>query len=174
MLGPLSHDGAAAFGRRDRAVLTALAMCVGRAVSADRLADAVWGDDPPASSHKALQGCVVRLRKALGADAIETSAQGYRLACPPTRSTPSASSGWWRAAVSCWRWVSPSAPPTCSAQALELWRGRAFEDVESWDPAVIEAGRLDELRLEAEELRVDASPAHGTAPGRCSPRRRAW
>ena len=43
------------------------------------------------------------------------------------------------------------------AQALGLWRGRAFEDVESWDLAAIEAGRLDELRLEAEELRVDAS-----------------
>jgi len=76
VLGPLSHDGAATFGRRDRAVLTALAMCAGRAVSADQLADAVWGDDPPPSSHKALQGCVVRLRKALGAHAIETSAQG--------------------------------------------------------------------------------------------------
>ena len=33
----------------------------------------------PLPSHKALQGCVVRLRKALGAEAIETSAQGYRL-----------------------------------------------------------------------------------------------
>ena len=42
-------------------------------------------------------------------------------------------------------------------EALELWRGRAFEDVEDWELALIEAGRLDELRLEAEELRVDAS-----------------
>ena len=42
------------------------------------------------------------------------------------------------------------------AQSLSLWRGRAFEDVEGWDRAIIEAGRLDELRLEAEELRVDA------------------
>ena len=41
-------------------------------------------------------------------------------------------------------------------QALSLWRGRAFEDVEAWDRAIIEAGRLEELRLEAEELRVDA------------------
>ena len=69
---------------------------------------------------------------------------------------PSTSSGPWRGAGSCWRWASRSGPPTCSTQALSLWRGRAFEDVEGWDRAIIEAGRLDELRLEAEELRVDA------------------
>src|SRR5215510_13125268 len=57
VLGPLRFDGDGTFGRRDRAVLTALAMCVGRSVTADQLADAVWGEKPPATAHKALQGC---------------------------------------------------------------------------------------------------------------------
>ncbi len=156
VLGPLQCDTAGSFGRRDRAVLTALAMCVGRAVSADQLADAVWGEAPPASSHKALQGCVVRLRKALGADVIETSAQGYRLVVPPDdvdfrrfermvgRSRELLELG------------EPERASYVVMQALDLWRGRAFEDVESWSLAVIEGGRLEELRLEAEELHVDA------------------
>ena len=41
-------------------------------------------------------------------------------------------------------------------QALDLWRGTAYEDVQTWDPAVIESARLSELRLVAEELRVHA------------------
>ncbi len=157
MLGPLSHDGAASFGRRDRAVLTALAMYVGRAVSADGLADAVWGNDPPPSSHKALQGCVVRLRKALGADAIETSAQGYRLRVPADEVD---SQRFERMVARSRELLALGEPERASyllAQALGLWRGRAFEDVESWDLAAIEAARLEELRMEAEELRVDAS-----------------
>ena len=51
----------------------------GRPVSSDQLADAVWGDRPPASAAKNIQGCIVRLRKLLGQDAIVTSSHGYRL-----------------------------------------------------------------------------------------------
>ena len=42
-------------------------------------------------------------------------------------------------------------------EALELWRGTPFQDLELSDLAVIEAERLEELRREAEELRVEAS-----------------
>ena len=156
MLGPLECDSGGSFGRRDRAVLTVLAMYVGRSISADQLADALWGDNPPATSHKALQGCVVRLRKALGANAIETSAQGYRL----TITADDIDSQRFERMVGRSRELlalgEPERAAYLLAQALGLWRGRAFEDVQSWEQANIEAGRLDELRLEAEELRVDA------------------
>ena len=82
VLGPLTVDGSGRLGPRDRVVLQALAVGQGRSVTADELADALWGDSPPASAHKNLQSCIVRLRKALGADAIETTADGYRLAAP--------------------------------------------------------------------------------------------
>jgi len=49
-------------------------------LSADQLAAAVWGDQPPGSWPKQVQICVMHLRKALGPDAIETTAGGYRLA----------------------------------------------------------------------------------------------
>lgn len=157
VLGPLSCDRGTGFGRRDRAVLTALALCVGRAVTADQLADAVWGDTPPATAHKSLQGCIVRLRKALGQETIDTSPQGYRLEVPADdvdfrRFERMVGRGRELLALG-----EPERAAYVLAEALDLWRGRAFQDVETWDLAVVEAGRLDELRLEAEELRVDAA-----------------
>ena len=83
MLGPLSVDGdASALGPRDRVVLEVLALRPGDVVSAERLADAMWGDVAAATWNKVVQGCVVRLRKVLGAAAIETSPAGYRLTMP--------------------------------------------------------------------------------------------
>ena len=83
VLGPLEIDERTArLGSRDRVVLSALAMSPRRLFSPEELADAVWRDDLPASWSKNLQGCISRLRKHLGADAIETSPQGYTLRLP--------------------------------------------------------------------------------------------
>ena len=81
VLGPVTVDGDdAGLAPRERVVLGVLTVRRGEVVSADVLADALWGGQlPPASWTKVVQGCVVRLRKVLGADAIETSGQGYRL-----------------------------------------------------------------------------------------------
>jgi len=83
VLGPLTVDGSGHVSPRDRVVLAALAVRPGQPVTTDQLADALWNDAPPASAAKILQGCVVRLRKVLGNDAIETLAHGYLLALPP-------------------------------------------------------------------------------------------
>ena len=53
--------------------------------------------------------------------------------------------------------ASRSGPATCSAGPSELWRGRAFVDLEHWEPGRAAAVRLDRTRREAEELRVDAA-----------------
>ena len=80
VLGPLEVDGSTStLGLRDRVVLQALAVRPGFVVGRDSLAEALWGENPPASWAKIIQGCVVRLRKALGGDAIETTPHGYRL-----------------------------------------------------------------------------------------------
>ena len=77
VLGPLTVDGSGRLGPHDRVVLQALATRLGRPASADELIDAVWGERPPASAAKNLQSCIVKLRKALGAEAIETSFPGF-------------------------------------------------------------------------------------------------
>jgi DNA-binding SARP family transcriptional activator len=50
-----------------------------RVVSAAALIDELWGDDPPETATKALQGYISQLRKALGADRVVTKPPGYSL-----------------------------------------------------------------------------------------------
>ena len=62
-----------------RVLFAALALSAGEAVPVDRLVDLVWPEDPPRTAAKIVQGYVARLRKGLGADAIERVGQAYRL-----------------------------------------------------------------------------------------------
>jgi predicted ATPase/DNA-binding SARP family transcriptional activator len=66
-----------------RAVLAALALSVGETVPVSRLINVVWGEDPPRTAEKTLQGYVARLRKRLGPDAIVRAGTAYRLQLDP-------------------------------------------------------------------------------------------
>ncbi|WP_205745848.1 BTAD domain-containing putative transcriptional regulator [Egibacter rhizosphaerae] len=66
-----------------QAVLATLALSVGDAVPVPRLIDVVWGQDPPRTADKTLQGYAARLRKALGTDAIVRTGAAYRLDLDP-------------------------------------------------------------------------------------------
>ena len=159
VLGPLSIDGVASvLGRRDRAVLSALAVRPGEVLSADQLAEVLWQDEPPASWAKVVQGCVVRLRKVLGPGSIETLPSGYRLTLAHDQID---AQRFERATERARALLNGSDDADRAAfvlgEALSLWRGQALGDVEDWGPGRIEAGRLDELHREAEELYVEAS-----------------
>ncbi|MBD3925070.1 winged helix-turn-helix domain-containing protein [Nocardioides cavernae] len=163
VLGPLTVDGPGRLGPHDRVVLQALATRLGQPVRADELVDAVWGERPPASAHKNLQSCIVRLRKVLGTQAIETSPHGYVLAVPPD----DLDAHDFEARVHRARALLAAGETDRVAfqleQALAQWRGAAFADLTEWPPARREAGRLDELRLEAQEMHVDAMLRSGRA-----------
>ena len=73
-------DGGETLEPRDRITLSVLAVRRGNVVSPDEFAEALWGDLPPSSWPKQVQICIGRLRKVLGAAAIETVPGGYRLA----------------------------------------------------------------------------------------------
>ena len=163
VLGPLSIDGVASvLGRRDRAVLSALAVRPGEVLSADQLADVLWPDEPPASWSKVVQGCVVRLRKLLGPGSIETLPSGYRLTLAHDQID---AQRFERATERARALLNGSDDPERAAyvigEALSLWRGAPLADVEDWGPGRIEGGRLDELHREAEELYVEASLRSG-------------
>ncbi|HQR27759.1 MAG TPA: BTAD domain-containing putative transcriptional regulator, partial [Nocardioides sp.] len=156
VLGPLTVDGATVSGRRDRVVLAALATRPGRPFPADQLTDALWGDQPPASAPKILQGCIVRLRKLLGADAIATGPHGYVLTLPPDQIDAER----FASAVARARELVALGEADRAAyllgDALALWQGDAFTDLEEWPPAASQVRRLQDLRLDAEELHVEA------------------
>lgn len=157
VLGPLTVDGSGSLSRRDRVVLESLATRPGQAVSADLLADALWGsEEQPASRNKILQGCVVRLRKLLGPDAIETSPNGYILRLPEDQID---AARFERQVIRARELLMVGEPDRAAyllTEALTLWGGDPFDDLDDWEPALTAARRLRELRLEAEELRLDA------------------
>ncbi len=169
VLGPLEVDGGnGALARRDRVVLAVLAMRAGEVVPADQLADALWPEGPPATWSKALQGTVVRLRKLLGAAAIETVGHGYRLALPPSEIDAHEFERLMGRSRELLELGEPERAGYGAAEALGLWRGTPLADLEEWEPGRTEADRLEELHRDAEELRVDAalrSGRHGEVLG---------
>src|SRR5690349_2228333 len=66
--------------RKARVLLKRLAASSGQPVSADELADVVWGDSPPRNPADQVSVLVSRLRGVLGADRIPRTDAGYRLA----------------------------------------------------------------------------------------------
>src|SRR5262245_4996978 len=60
-----------------RALLALLLIRANEVIPTAKLADELWGEQPPPSAVKAVQVYVSRLRKVLGEGVIETSAGGY-------------------------------------------------------------------------------------------------
>ncbi|WP_079184840.1 AfsR/SARP family transcriptional regulator [Streptomyces uncialis] len=147
-------------GARLRALLTVLALRAGRTVPVAALVDEVWGDEPPADATAALQALVGRLRRALGADAVESVERGYRLRAEPDdidlhrfeRLTGEGA-----------RALADGDPAKAAAvldDALALWRGPALADLPGRNGAT---ARTDALRLSARRDRLTAVVALGDA-----------
>src|SRR3954471_12496325 len=166
ILGPLEvrADGrpVALGGARPRAVFAVLALHANQPVSADRLALALWGEEAPPSAVKTVQVYVARLRKALGdPDVLGTTPAGYRLRVRPgeldaERFESLVADG--RQALAAGRGEDAAA---ALRAALELWRGSPLADVASAPFAPAEIARLEEQRLAALEVRVEADLVAG-------------
>ncbi|QZY29118.1 BTAD domain-containing putative transcriptional regulator [Nocardioides coralli] len=171
VLGELTatRDGAALDlgGRRQRAVLAALVIHRGEAVTADRLADYVWGDGAPANVAGALQAYVSHLRKRLQPEVearrrdgvIARAGTGYAL-----RVDPGDVDAWrFEAAVDAAAAMAPGDAVHVLDDALRLWRGQAYAEYagEPWVEA--EVTRLRELRAVARERLLAARLQLGDA-----------
>ena len=168
VLGPLEVDGATqVLGPRDRVVVSALALRPGERVDAEALAEALWGEDPPTSAAKVVQGCVSRLRKALGADAIETVDGGYRVRSDQLDIDRQQFEDLVERARVYSATRNPERAIPLLTEAIALWRGPAFGELEDWMPGRLEAVRLGQLRLTAEEdllqARLDTGDHAGVA-----------
>ena len=169
ILGPLevhTADGALEIpGRRLRALLIRLALAPGRVVSADRLIDDLWQDEPPAAAHNALQALVSRLRAVVGRTTIESGGGGYRLNIPPD----CVDLVLFEQRVRAGRAAREAGDAVAAAKqlraALGLWRGDALSDVEGTPFAEVEAAGLAEQRVAAVEDLVDAVLAQPAATG---------
>jgi predicted ATPase/DNA-binding SARP family transcriptional activator len=146
-------------GPRQRALLALLALDPGRPVAADRLVEELWHGAPPAGAATTLRTYVSRLRRALGTDAVVARGGGYALArgdADAARFERLLAEG--RAALA--RGAAGAAAERLHA-ALAFWRGPALADARDADALAREAHRLDELRLDCVETRVEADLALG-------------
>jgi DNA-binding SARP family transcriptional activator len=161
ILGPLEVVGETGAlplgGSRQRVLLALLLTRPNEVVSADRLIDELWGTDVPQQAANALQYHVSQLRKTLGPDRIRTLMPGYAIHVGPDE-------------LDLLRFESliteaQNQPPATASrllrQALDLWRGAPLADLAHEPFAQTEVVRLDEVRLRATELRIDADLAVG-------------
>ena len=151
LLGPVEAP-AQLPGGKPKALLARLLLEPGRVVPADTLVDDLWRE-PPASAYKVVQVYVSQLRKALGADAIETRAPGYLIRA----SAEESDLGRFEQLAEEARGAGePSRKAKLLREALDLWRGPALAEFRQEPFAESAARRLAELRLYALEERIDA------------------
>ena len=169
VLGPLqvtTADGAPVRvpEAKVRLLLAALLAHRGRAVSADRLVDALWGDAPPADPLGALQTKVSLLRRALGAGRglLVHRPAGYVLQV----AADDVDAGRFTALVTRARAHADAATRAdLLGRALGLWRGPAFADVADAAFLAPAVRQLDELRLVTVEEWAEARLAAAGGPG---------
>jgi YVTN family beta-propeller protein len=146
-------------GPSRRALLALLLLNANQVLSRERLIDELWGARAPATAAKSLQVHVWRLRKTLGANGtgpLRTEPGGYVLEVGPgeldlMEFDRLLSQG--RSALAAGR---AEAASRALADALALWRGIPLEEFCDEPFAIQSRPRLEELRMEALEARVEA------------------
>ena len=165
ILGPLEvvehGEPLALGGPKQRALLAILVLRRGDVVSADRLIDLLWGERPPVTAAKTLQGYVSHLRKALGDGVLLTRGGGYLMAAKPEQ----VDAEQFEAAVADARNALAVGDAARAREllvyALALWRGEPLADLAYERFAGGEVARLEEARLAALEDRIEADLALG-------------
>ncbi len=146
---------------KPRALLALLLLHRNRAVGAGALVEELWGETPPETATKALQGYVSQLRKVLGADRIETRSAGYVLRVEDgeldlDRFDRLAAEGRERLAAG-----DAAAAADRFGEALALWRGAPFAEFGAEPFARDARGQLEAARIAAVEDRIEAELALG-------------
>ena len=164
MLGPLEVqvDGSwsGINAAKWRTVLAVLLLQPGQVVSTDRLITEVWPEDTPARATNLISVYVHRLRRLIAdpeGKVLTTRAPGYQLLIDPEdtdagRFARLAAEG--RQALQASQFEQASA---VLGAALGLWQGtRALTDVPPSTLVSAEASRLEESRIEAVQLHIQA------------------
>jgi YVTN family beta-propeller protein len=176
ILGPLEvRLGAAPVrvgGPRQRALLALLLCNANRVVSRDQLIDELLSDQPAGSAERMLRVQVSRLRKALA----EGDGEARLLARPPGYllrvEDGELDLHRFEQLVAAGRQALADGDPGRAAvllrEAESLWRGRPLADLEFEPFARFEMQRLEALRLQVAEDRIEAELAIGRHTALCS------
>jgi DNA-binding SARP family transcriptional activator len=165
ILGPLEVGDAgsevALGGRKPRALLALLLLHPNEVVPADRLIDELWGEDAPERAADALRVNVSRLRKALPEDVLTTRSPGYVVRIGADELDLNRFERLLDEGRSLHARGLAAGASERIRDALSLWRGPALADFAHESFAQTAIARLEEIRLAAVELRIDADLALG-------------
>jgi DNA-binding SARP family transcriptional activator len=167
ILGPLEvrdGDRMLALGALgERSLLALMLLNANELVPTERLVDELWGERPPKTAVKTIQVYVSRLRRLLGTETIVTRAPGYVVNVDPDRLDLHRFE---RLAADGRTALAAGDALTAARRlraALAMWRGAPLSDF-AYEPfAHAAAARLDELRLEALQERIEADLRCGRA-----------
>src|SRR3954469_369619 len=148
-------------GAKLRTLLAALLLRAGQPVSADRLADLLWGETPPSGAANALQAQISKLRRLLVEAPVEGRDGGYALAIDSGQIDSERFTGLAEAGHDHLAAGRHAEAATVLRAALALWRGPAFADFAFDEFTQSPRTRLEEMRLTATEDRIDADLAGG-------------
>jgi predicted ATPase/DNA-binding SARP family transcriptional activator len=164
VLGPIEIvvDGAAAAlgSPAQRQLLAVLLLNANRVVPVDRLLEALWPDESPATAKHAIQVYVSRLRAAIGNDVVVRTNGGYSLRIPPGALDSDVFGHLAQNGYDHLRAGEPEAAVTAFSQALAHWRGEPYADV-ALGALVRERSRLTEAHVDVVEGRARALLALG-------------
>ena len=162
-------------GRQQRAILGLLLCEAGQVVSIGRLADALWGEHLPTGFLTTVQTYIFHLRALLEPDRargagrgvlVTEAGGGYRLHASACTVDAVLFEDLLVRGQAALERKDPSEAVVLLDRALGLWRGEVLGDLADFGFVAPVAGRLQELRLSAMELRMEAELAlghHGTA-----------
>jgi WD40 repeat protein/DNA-binding SARP family transcriptional activator len=174
VLGPLEvMDGGGQpvriAGAKERTILAHLIANADRVVSSDDLIDELWGQDPPRTADRTLRSHVSRLRRFLAPDRstevateiLRSRGDGYELIADgheidAVRFERLAGEGHRLLEVG-----NLEGAEAMLGEAMDLWRGTAYQEYRYTGFGGTEGERLEELRRAATEDRIDARLANG-------------
>ena len=146
-------------GVKQRTVLAMFIAAAGREVSADTLIEAVYGENATPGARRTIQTYVSNLRSVVG-DTIQKAPGGWLISVPRSSVDALHFEDLYRSM----RDLEPVGSEHAAAglqEAMGLWRGHPYVDVEAHGYLDAEISRLNELRSAASAARIDADLALG-------------
>lgn len=135
-----------------RRILARLAISRPGSVSVDELAEAIWGEQQPATSKTSIHNQISRIRQRLGADVIRTDGGRYRLELPTDIDDLADSLERVERGL---RSGDAESARQLAEQTLRRWRGTPLEELDL--PQAREVRRqLEETHRSLETMRLDA------------------
>jgi WD40 repeat protein/DNA-binding SARP family transcriptional activator len=168
VLGPIEVSGSNGpvpiRGEKERTILALLLVNANEVVSEDQLIAATWGESPPRTASKTLHSYISRLRTKLEPqrltggtpEVLVTKAPGYVLSVDPNHLD---AARFERLGIAGSRQLRAGAVNLAAAglrEALALWQGIPYQDLQSNDVIALESERLNQLRLSMLEERIEA------------------